>query len=444
MDFTRFLGPRPPSKAAAAQSAADPRALRGENEAIAASIAKFLDRTGLFDREAYLRNYPDVAKSGLDPLHHFVRVGVHVGRHFTSEETIARTWRDVLQDSLAPAKPLPDPAAPSRYRVAIYVPTLGNFFMREIAQVVKAGFDDAAVPAEIRDEKSPPARDATHHIVIAPHEFFTLGEGKRWATDDFVSRAILFATEQIQTQWFARSLVFLVRAKAVADMNDQNAAIFRSAGIRALSVQPGYSENFAPFAHPTRTLPSSIVFAGLSEAAHSFDPTTKSFAARPVDVLYLGQHSPRRDKLLASYAAKFANLSTFLYQTQSSSPLTLEQNPMAASEVTAALLERSKILINLHRDEYTYFEWWRLMQAFWKKTVVVTEPCLPHPVFKPGMHYFEEAPRHIHHLTEWLAKTPEGQAKAEQVRERAFRDLTTQANAKIAALTLLRMGGAAA
>ena len=103
MDFTRFLGPRPPSKAAAAQSAADPRALRGENEAIAASIAKFLDRTGLFDREAYLRNYPDVAKSGLDPLHHFVRVGVHVGRHFTSEETIARTWRDVLQDSLAPA-----------------------------------------------------------------------------------------------------------------------------------------------------------------------------------------------------------------------------------------------------------------------------------------------------------------------------------------------------
>jgi hypothetical protein len=431
-------------KTSAAEAAADPRALRGEGEAIAASIAKFLDRTGLFDREAYSRNYPDVAKSGLDPLHHFVRVGVHLGRHFTSDETVARTWRYVLQDSLVPAKPLPNPAEPGRYRVAIYVPSLGNFFMREIADVVKAGFDDAAVHAEIRDEKSPPTRDATHHIVIAPHEFFTLGEGKRWATDEFVSRAILFATEQVQTQWFARSLVFLVRAKAVADMNDQNAAIFRAAGIRALSVQPGYSENFAPFAGHVGKLPPSIVFAGLPEAVHSFDPATKAFAARPLDVLFLGQHSPRRDKLLATYAAKFADLSTFLYVTQSSSPLTPAQNPMAASAVTAALLERSKILINLHRDEYTYFEWWRLMQAFWKKTVVVTEPCLPHPLFKPGVHYFEEAPRHIHHLTEWLAKTPEGHEKAEQVRARAYRDLTTQANAKIAALTLLRMGGPAA
>ena len=39
-----------------------------------------LRRAGLFDSEAYLEHYPDVAASGIDPLHHYMRHGVHEGR----------------------------------------------------------------------------------------------------------------------------------------------------------------------------------------------------------------------------------------------------------------------------------------------------------------------------------------------------------------------------
>jgi hypothetical protein len=440
MDLSRFLGQRPPTKSAT-PAAADPRALRGEGEAIAGSIAKFLDKTGLFDREFYTRTYADVSKSGLDPLHHFVRVGIHGGRNFTSPETVARLWRDVLRTEQTDTPP-PALADASRHRVAIYVSSLGNFFMREIAEVVKAGFIDAGVTAELRDETTEPPRDATHHIVIAPHEFFVLGEGRRWANDAFVNRAIMFATEQIQTQWFARSLVFLLRAKAVADMNEQNAAILRKAGVRAVAVQPGFSAAFKPF-EAARLPASSPILAGLPAAARKFDAGSKRFADRPLDALFLGTQSPRRDKLLASYAAKFATLDTFIYYSKAQRPLTPEHNPMAASEATSLLLARAKILINLHRDEYSYFEWWRLMQAFWHKTIVVTEACFPHRLFKPGRHYFEEAPRHIHHLVEWLARSPEGRAKAEEVRTRAYEDLVAHANAKSAALALLRLGDAA-
>jgi hypothetical protein len=442
LDLSRFLGPRPPAKTPAAEAAEDPRALRGESDAIATSVANFLSRTGLFDREAYLRAYPDVLKSGLDPLHHFVRVGIHAGRTFTSLETIARLWREVLRARSDEAPPTPTLADPSRHRVAIYVSSLGNFFMTEIAEVLKAGFTDAAVAAELRDENGAPAREATHHIVIAPHEFFTLGEGRRWANDDFVSRAVLFSTEQLQTQWFARSLVFLTRARAVADMNEQNAAILRKAGIRALAVQPGYSPSFAPFASQ-RLDASSPVFAALPPAARAVDVNSSRLADRPLDVLFLGTHSPRRDKFLAGYAKTFAELNAFIYYSKAWRPLTAKANPMAASQVTAALLQRAKILLNLHRDEYTYFEWWRLMQAFWHKTVVVTEACFPHRIFKPGVHYFEEAPRHMHHLIAWLARTPDGQAKANEMRERAHRDLIAHANARTAALALLAAGEAA-
>ena len=435
MNFSRFLGRNP-----VATAAADPRALRGEGAAIAGSIANFLSRTGLFDREAYSRQYDDISKSGLDPLHHFVRVGIHAGRQFTSPATVARLWREILRaDAGAAPPPEAPPVDATRYRVAIYVSSLGNFFMSEIGEILKAGFAEAGIRAALHDENGQPQRDATHHIVVAPHEFFTQGEGRRWANDEFVSRAILFSTEQIQTQWFALSLVFLLRAKAVADMNGQNAAIFRKAGIRAAAVQPGYAAAFAPFA-PQPALGDAPAFAGLSAAVRSHDISNDRFAARPLDVLFLGAASPRREKHLASYAAKFAELNTFIYATSTAKPLAPEHSPMASSKVTAALMQRSKILLNLHRDDYTYFEWWRLMQAFWHKTVVVTEPCFPHPLFKPGEHYFEESPRHIHHLIAWLARAPDGQARAEDMRARAYETFAARTTAKAAALALLRLG----
>lgn len=439
MNFSRFLGRGRDSAADAAQAAADPRALRGDGTAIASSIGNFLSRTGLFDREAYTRLYSDVAKSGLDPLHHFVRVGIHAGRQFTSPETIARLWRDVLRAEAGATPPAETPPADAaRYRVAIYVSSAGNFFMAEIGAVLQAGFADAGIRAQVHDERGQPQSDATHHIVVAPHEFFTLGDGRRWASDEFVSRAILFSTEQIQTQWFAMSLVFLLRAKAVADMNGQTAAILRKAGVRAAAVQPGFAASFEPFALQP-SLGDTPEFAGLPAAVRDYDASNDRFAARPLDVLFLGAASPRREKHLAAYSAKFAVLKTFIYATRTDKPLAPARNPMASSKVTAALLQRSKILLNLHRDEYTYFEWWRLMQAFWHKTVVVTEPCFPHPVFKPGEHYFEEAPRHIHHLIAWLARTADGQARAEETRARAFETFTRRATAKAAAIALLRL-----
>ena len=111
--------------------------------------------------------------------------------------------------------------------------------------------------------------------------------------------------------------------------------------------------------------------------------------------------------------------------------------------MTAALLQRSKVLLNIHRDDNSYFEWWRLMQAFWQKTLVVTEPCVPHAIYRPGVHYLEEAPRHIPHLVDWVVRSPEGQAKADEVRNAAWTLLTTQATARNAALALLQAAEAA-
>src|SRR5258708_7265545 len=85
MNF-RFKLPDLLTRAAAKSDAPpDARALRAESDALASVVASFLSKTGLFDREAYARAHPDTAKSGLDPLHHYVRFGIHAGRNFTSQ-----------------------------------------------------------------------------------------------------------------------------------------------------------------------------------------------------------------------------------------------------------------------------------------------------------------------------------------------------------------------
>ena len=420
----------------------DARALRAESEALAGAVANFLSKTGLFDREGYAQAYPDAAKSGIDPLHHYVRFGVHAGRQFTSQATIARLWREVLRgEDYAKAleaahRPPPPLADPARFRVGVYASSKGNFFMTEIAAILAAGLEEAGATARLLDETAPAPSDLTHNIVVAPHEFFVLGEGRRWASDAFVSRAAMFSTEQLQTQWFARSLPFLLRARLVADLNLQSAAVLRRAGLNAACVQPGHSQRFAAFAAP-KDLCDHTVFAGCPASVRNFDLASQDFAARPLDVTFMGQASPRREQLLAAYAPTFAKLQSFIYCTRTTAPLLEETSPTASSEVTAAVLGRSKVLLNLHRDEYAYFEWWRLMQAFWLKAVVVSEPCFPHPVFKPGVHYFEEAPRHIADLVAWLAATPEGRAKAEEVRARAHAALVGEASAKAAGQRLL-------
>src|ERR1041385_4319637 len=55
--------------------------------------------TGLFDREKYLRENPDVAESGVDPIAHYVRYGGFEARnpcsHFDSRWYLA-TYPDVV------------------------------------------------------------------------------------------------------------------------------------------------------------------------------------------------------------------------------------------------------------------------------------------------------------------------------------------------------------
>jgi hypothetical protein len=56
-----------------------------------------------------------------------------------------------------------------------------------------------------------------------------------------------------------------------------------------------------------------------------------------------------------------------------------------------ALLARSRILVNIHRDDTRpgYFEWARILEALANGTTVVTEPSAGYEPLRPGVHFIE-------------------------------------------------------
>jgi len=56
-----------------------------------------------------------------------------------------------------------------------------------------------------------------------------------------------------------------------------------------------------------------------------------------------------------------------------------------------------------------YFEWHRIVrQGIQSGAVVVTDDCLPHPLYKPGVHFIETNARRIPDAIEWALNDPEG------------------------------------
>src|SRR5262249_19058628 len=113
-------------------------------------------------------------------------------------------------------------------------------------------------------------------------------------------------------------------------------------------------------------------------------------AVRPIDVIFFGNPTHRRDVFYSRAAAVFAAYRCYFHFSDSSKPLRAGQTTYMNTPTVMGLVQRSKILLNIHRDEDLYFEWQRIvMQGIWQKALVISEPCSPAPPFRPGIDYIE-------------------------------------------------------
>ncbi len=423
---------------AAPLSAQLARALAPATRALA---VQRLQRFPPFRRADYLALNPDAARARVDPAAHALFVGAAEGRSLFQSERLAHLLRAPQPRDLAVDAPRDLAGVSAGLRVGLYVSSRGNVFMREILGDLAGSLAAAGVAVAIGDEAAPIEARPPLTIFVAPHEFFSLGAGRRWIRDDIIAHAVMLNTEQAQTRWFALALPFLLASSGVIDLNAQMADLLGATGLPALHLT--MAPPFTPAL--TREDGDHPLFRALPEAARAAPRAATPLAARPIDIAFFGATSPHRDAFFARHAAFLADYVTVFYCRP------IERGPIRADGPEGALTRlaqhvggHAKIVLNLHRDEYGYFEWHRIVRlGLCAGSIVVSEPCLPHPLIRPGVHYFEAPAEEIPTLIEWLLRSEDGRAAARAVQDNARRLLAeTLSPARTAAevLNLLHVG----
>jgi hypothetical protein len=376
-------------------------------------------RLAIFKPDHYAKLHADVRFSGVDPYAHALHFGSFEGRQLFRRDQIARTLGRLAaqhsgQDQLShfEARTVSPDVIRQLPCIGIYVSSCGNVFMRELAGDLVADLTEAGVAVELNDESSSIDQRPPICIFVAPHEFFILGRGKAWIRNDVLSSSFLYATEQMQTSWFALSLPFLLTARGVIDIAFQTASVLGQASLAALHLEPSARRRDSQLtpddlSHPLyRALPASARVPSNRDAL---------FIDRPIDISFFGAASPHREVFFARHASSLAAHQAFFYCRRHDTPIGTHGTEASLTRIAAHVSAHSKISLNLHRDEFDYFEWHRMVRlAISARSVVVSEPCLPHPHFQAGVHYFEENARQIPNLVAWLLRSPEGQRRAEE------------------------------
>jgi GT2 family glycosyltransferase len=238
-----------------------------------------------------------------------------------------------------------------RRRFVVHAAEQGNAFMLEIAQWLVAALGDAGHGAALRTAGVPQAGGGVVNLVVAPHEYFEL------ALTDPVQRAagaaasIPVCTEQPGTPWFEIQLPHLARSPLVLDISPLGVRELRRRGLDAHHLALGYHDSFDRWHGDERR-------------------------ERPIDVVFLGSLTPRREAVLASLAPALQSLRCRFVCFEANRPARAGDPGFLTGAAKHELLASAKVLLNVHRNDVPYFESVRALEAVANGAVLVTEPSL--------------------------------------------------------------------
>ncbi len=372
-----------------------------------------LNKFRFFSSADYAEMQPDIG--AMSSSMHYIGYGADERRRPAKQVHIARTLATLANDG--PQRQVSGlPSHKATLTVGMYVNSHSNIFMHDISGGLADLLRGAGHNVLEYDENSDIEARPPHCIYVAPHEFFTLGKGPQWVRDDVLADACMYCTEQVQTKWFWECLHFVLMAKSVVDMAAPVAAAF-SEVMPSACIFPSVGKTTA--AIPPETL-SHPLMAG--QRWWTDRPAPASMTGRPLDLCFLGTVSPSRARFFARNAEKLSRYESFLYLRTANATLPMNGAADEAGLVMVAQLvaRNARVLLNIHRDEFPYFEWHRLVhQGMANGAVVVSEPCFANPEFEPGIHFLTEERQRLMQLLDWTINDKDGRKKAAEVSQAA-------------------------
>ncbi len=245
------------------------------------------------------------------------------------------------------------------YRV--YVNNHGDVATTDMAALLAAALCDLGYATVFPASGLP--EEGTEHVnlVVGPHEFFPLQDGVKEA--DLLRAAeasVVVGVEQAGTGAFELGLPYVSVARASVHISRPAVDELRRRGLDATHLQLGYHSAWDKWGG---------------------DPAR----ARPTDMLVLGSHSPRRDRILSHEPVLWdCNAAIRLFETsQKRHP---GEDGSDASTGNRELLASSRVLLNIHREGRPDLEWGPVIAAMANGCLVLTETSTDYGPLLPGKH----------------------------------------------------------
>src|SRR6266403_823030 len=251
--------------------------------------------------------------------------------------------------------------------VHLFVTSKSNLFIREIAELLRAGFRAAGCEAQLFVDQIPAEKteEGKIQIVVTPHEFFNLFLSYQlsWKKiQRLTNHLFLLGTEQPESEWFDGNLVAAPHARAMLDIHLSGVAAYRARGLPCFHLPLGY--------HP------------LLEQS---DAPAKS--ERDLDICVLAAMTDRREDFIAAHADFFAARNCHIRFVPIGFAKTEETQSYLPAPQRNALLQQTKILLNVHYSDLRYFEWHRALIAIANRCCLITETCEGFEPLVPGKHF---------------------------------------------------------
>jgi hypothetical protein len=228
-------------------------------------------------------------------------------------------------------------------KVELFVTSSGNWFMTEIAQIFQEGFLNQGLSAEIIADRLP-ALDAKKVLQIIEQEVDS-------ETCIKITKNVYFLTvEQPGSIWFEIPCQYGKHVKGIFDINVLGVEEFKFRKIPVIHTPLGYS--------------------AMMQARTDNDG---QLAQKTTDILFFGSHSPKRELFISRNASFFNQYRCKLIFVRLDKPRLKTTAGFYTDEARNALLKSSKILINIHSSDRTYFEWHRVLLAIANHCLFVSE-----------------------------------------------------------------------
>ncbi|MBO1324900.1 hypothetical protein K2X14_07045 [Acetobacter sp. TBRC 12305] len=381
-----------------------------------------------FDPDDYIRMNSDLSTAHIPALQHAVLYGIAEGREVFSKRAIVRFLGNACKKPLDYTLSGAEKISAGPQSIGVFHHSAGNSFIVELAECLVGYLRDSGLNATVMTEKTAAADAPDLCIFCAPHEFFFLDGNETWKRDEIIQKSIMFNTEQPQTVWFTRGILYILMSAGVMDLCHQNLDGFALSGLPVFHFDPPLKPQACRLLAADRTHP---LFRVLPKAARQGSSPFTPFAERSIDISFFGNASARRERFFARAARFFSDYRCFFYYRKADGPIPSTGAYDILSRLPRLVAENSKIALNIHRDDNCFFEWHRIVvQGMASGAVVVTEDCFAHPLYKSGVHFLAESPRHIPNLVEWLVRTPDGQETASRIQANMFAVLQDQAIAQ--------------